>query len=382
MARNRRLSRREWLAGGAAALALAGRPASAYQAARPVSGDAFWPIFRGDAALRGVSVSPLVETPRLIWSFEAESEPTSPVVMNGRVAFGTRDGDLIVLDLGTGKPVWRTRIEAGFEGAPTFASGRLLIPDLSGVIHAFALSDGKPLWSHKTEQESEIKASVAVASGVGIVGSYDGTLHALNLQDGTRRWSFESDAQIHATCAIVDKLAYVAGCDGHFRGLDVATGSVKSDTRFGGYTAASPAIAAGIAVFGTFSNDVVGIDLARNTVLWRYTPKKLFPFYSSAVVSAGQVFVGSRDKSLHVLDQKTGALAWTFETQGKIDCPPVLQGSRIFFGSHDGRIRGVDVRTRKSVFSYETGAPVATAPAIAENRLVVASTDGRILCFG
>ena len=141
-----------------------------------------------------------------------------------------------------------------------------------------------------------------------IVGAYDGTLHALSLRDGTRRWSHESEAQIHATCAIQDGLAYVAGCDGHFRGLDVATGVVKIDVRFGGYTAASPAILSGIAVFGTFNNEVVGIDLAQKAVIWRYVPKKQFPFYSSAAISEGLVFVGSRDKALHVLDLKTGEL--------------------------------------------------------------------------
>lgn len=373
-------SRREWLAScasGAALLAFPGR-----LRAQTRSADAGWPIFRGDAALTGVGASSsLPQAPKLLWSFEADSEPTSPVVMGDRVMVATRDGDLIALDFGSGKQAWRTKIEAGFEGAPTCAPGLVVVPDLEGSIHAFASTDGKKLWSHATEGKSEIKASVAVAEGVAVVGSYDGTLHALNLADGSPRWKHESEAQIHSTCAIQNGLAHVAGCDGHFRGLDVATGAVKLDVRFGGYTAASPAMSEGLAVFGTFSNDVVAIDLAKKAVVWRYTPKKQFPFYSSAAISDGLVFVGSRDKALHVLDLKTGELRFTVDTQGKIDSSPVILGSRVFFGSHDGRIRGVDVKTKQSVFSYETGAPVATSPALAGNRLLVAATDGRILCF-
>jgi outer membrane protein assembly factor BamB len=343
-----------------------------------------WPIFRGEPGLSGVSSATIPETLKLLWTFEAESEPTSPVVADGRVFVATRDGDVVALDLTAGKVLWRTRIEAGFESAPSCAQaeGLALVPDLEGRIHAFAVADGKKAWMHETEAKSEIKASVAVASGVGVVGAYDGTLHALNLADGKRRWVHESEAQIHATCAIEGGVAYVAGCDGHFRGLDIPTGNVKLDVRFGGYTAASPALGSGMAVFGTFSNDVVGIDLGRKAVAWRYTPKKQFPFYSSAAVADGLAYMGSRDKALHVLDVKTGALRWTFDTQGKIDSSPVVAGSRVFFGSHDGRIRGVDVKGRKSVFSYEAGAPVATSPAVASNRLLVAATDGRILCFG
>ena len=377
---NRPLSRREWLASCASGAALLTLPREL--PAQTAAAEPGWPIFRGDAALTGVGASSsLPATPKLLWSFEAESEPTSPVVMGDRVVVATRDGDLISLDFNAGKQVWRTKVEAGFEGAPTCAPGLVVLPDLEGSIHAFASLDGKKLWSHTTEGKSEIKASVAVASGVAVVGSYDGTLHALNLADGKQRWVHESEAQIHSTCAIHSNVAYVAGCDGHFRGLDVQTGAVKLDVRFGGYTAASPAISDGVAVFGTFSNDVVAIDLAKKTVIWRYTPKKQFPFYSSAAIAGGLVFVGSRDKSLHVLDLKTGELRWAADTQGKIDSSPAVLGNRVFFGSHDGRIRGVDVKTRQSVFSYETGAPIATSPALAGNRLLVAATDGRILCF-
>ncbi len=376
------ISRRDWLTGCASGLALLGGPLPGRaQAPRAETGSG-WPIFRGDSALRGIASSPLPPSPKLQWSFEAESEPTSPVVVDGRVVFATRDGDLVALDIASGKPAWRAKVEAGFEAAPTCAQGLVLIADLGGVVHAVAFKDGKKIWSHETEGGSEIKASVAAASGTALVGSYDGTLHALSLTDGKRQWTHESEAQIHATCAVLDGVAYVAGCDGHFRGLDIQTGSVRLDVPFGGYTAASPAIAGGVAVFGTFGNEVVAIGIAKKAVIWRYVPKKLFPFYSSALITSGFVFVGSRDKALHVLNAKTGKLAWTFPTQGKIDSSPVLQGSRVFFGSHDGRIRGVDVLSRKSVFSYETGAPVATSPAIAENRLVVAATDGRILCFG
>jgi outer membrane protein assembly factor BamB len=381
-------SRRDWLTQAAGGLAWAAIPQSARAQtplpAVPPRTNSSWPVFRGDAGLSGVGSPSLPDALKPIWTFEAESEPTSPVAADGRVFVATRDGDVLAIDLAAGKVLWRTKVEAGFESAPScaVAEGLVLLPDLEGRIHAFAAADGKKAWMHETEAKSEIKASVAIASGVGVVGAYDGTLHALNLADGKRRWIYESEAQIHATCSIENGVAYVAGCDGHFRGLDLPTGNVKLDVRFGGYTAASPALGSGMAVFGTFSNDVVGIDLTRKAVAWRYTPKKQFPFYSSAAVADGLAYLGSRDKALHVLDVKTGTVRWTFDTLGKIDSSPVVAGSRVFFGSHDGRIRGVDVKTRKSVFSYEAGAPVATSPAVAANRLLVAATDGRILCFG
>ncbi len=381
----RPLTRREWLWAGGLGLAALGRPRLA-QAAQAALLDraGLADLSRRPRPHAGWAHRASRRTPKLLWSFEAESEPDLARDPGRPGACSSPPGTAIWWP-STFQPAsgsGASKVEAGFEGAPSCADGLVLIPDLGGAIHAYAPADGKKVWSRQTEGEAEIKASVAVASGVALVGAYDGTLHALNLSDGARRWSHDSAAQIHATCAIQDGVAYVAGCDGHFRGLDVLTGKEKFDVPFGGYTAASPAMADGIAVFGTFGNDVVGIDLARKSVIWRYAPKKQFPFYSSALVAGGLAIVGSRDKSLHVLDQRTGPLQWTFETQGKIDSSPVLAGPVIFFGSHDGRIRGLDVKTRKSVFSYETGAPIATSPAIAESRLLVAASDGRILCFG
>ena len=186
----RPLSRRDWLRACGSGLVALGLPRPA-QAQVPVPEQAGWPIFRGDPALRGVGASALPLSPKLVWSFEGESEPTSPVVASGRVFFATRDGDLVALDLLSGKRIWATKVEAGFEGAPSCADGLLLIPDLGGGVHSFAVADGEKVWFHQTEGEAEIKASVAVASGVALVGAYDGTLHALNLGDGARRWTHE-----------------------------------------------------------------------------------------------------------------------------------------------------------------------------------------------
>ena len=244
----------------------------------------------------------------------------------------TRDGDLVALDFGSGKQVWRTKIEAGFEGAPTFAPGLVVVPDLEGSIHAFASADGRKLWSHPTEGKSEIKASVAVASGVAVVGSYDGTLHALNLADGSPA-AGNTRAKRRSTRPARFKTASptspaATAISGDWTWL---TGAVKLDVRFGGYTAASPAMSDGLAVFGTFSNDVVAIDLAKKAVVWRYTPKKQFPFYSSAAISRrASSSWAPATKSLHVLDLKTGELRWTFDTQGKIDSSPVILGSVCF----------------------------------------------------
>lgn len=387
------LTRRQWaasaarLAFGGAALSTAARRGFAQTPADASTG-ADWPLFRGNPSMTGVANARLAPSPKLAWTHEAGEAPASPVISGGRAFVADSTGKVAALDLTSGTAVWTVTIAAGFEGAPSVAHGRLLLGDLEGVVHALDPATGKTLWSQKAKDAPEIKASVVAAGGedgVAVVGSYDGTLHAFDLKSGARKWTHETDAQLHATCAVAGPLVFAAGCDGRFRGLDATSGGLKVDVRFGGYTAATPAIVrlgdADFAVFGTFSDDVVGIDLKARAVAWRYTPKKTFPFFSSAAVTQAFAFVGSRDKSLHVLKVRTGELAFDIPTSAKVDSSPLVDGGRVFFGSHDGRIRGVDIATRETVFSYDAGVPIGTAPAAASGRLLCAVEDGRILCF-
>jgi outer membrane protein assembly factor BamB len=99
----------------------------------------------------------------------------------------------------------------------------------------------------------------------------------------------------------------------------------------GAYTGASPALASGVAYYGTFENEVLAVDLKTPKVLWRYThPQRPFPFYSSAAVAGGKVVVGGRDKLVHAIDAKSGKPLWTFPTQARVESSPAISGNTVF----------------------------------------------------
>jgi outer membrane protein assembly factor BamB len=137
------------------------------------------------------------------------------------------------------------------------------------------------------------------------------------------------------------------------------------------------------AIYGTFGNEVLAVDLASRKVVWRYThPDRKFPFYSSAAVAHGRVFVGGRDKLLHALDADTGKAVWTLTTRARIDSSPAVSGGRVYVGSSDGRMYAADAKSGEKVWEFEIGAPVTASPAIAGGRLVIGAQDGRVYCFG
>ena len=57
-----------------------------------------------------------------------------------------------------------------------------------------------------------------------VIGSYDTHLYALEAATGKLRWKVQTDGQVHATPAIHNNLAFIAGCDERFRAIRLADG--------------------------------------------------------------------------------------------------------------------------------------------------------------
>ena len=153
---------------------------------------------------------------------------------------------------------------------------------------------------------------------------------------------------VHATPAVQNGLAFIAGCDSMLRAIRIADGKEVYQIESGAYTGASPLIDGSRAYFGTFNNEVLAFDLERKRRIWRYAPEDGgFPFYSSAAISNGRVILGGRDKFVHAIDAKTGKADWTFATRARVDSSPVIAGGRVYVGSSDGRLYVLDLETRQ-----------------------------------
>ena len=348
------------------------------------AGAADWPRFRGDAAMTGVAAEALPPALKLLWSAEiGESVESSAAIVGDRIYVGTQPGLLVALAAGTGAVLWKyeaSKLAGVGESSPAVSGDLVFIGDLEGVVHAVDAATGRGRWTFKTG--SEIKSSPAIAGERVLIGSYDGHVYALN-RDGTLAWKARTEGPVHSTPAVREGVAYVAGCDEMLRGFRITDGREVFATPSGAYTAASPAMHGGRAIYGTFANEVLAVDLASRKIVWRYThPDRKFPFYSSAAVADGRVFLGGRDKLLHALDAGTGTAVWTLTTRARIDSSPAVSGGRVYVGSSDGRMYAADARSGEKVWEFEIGAPVTASPAIAGGRLVIGAQDGRVYCFG
>jgi eukaryotic-like serine/threonine-protein kinase len=342
-----------------------------------------WRQFRGNPRLTGVAPSVPPDTLKVIWSYQAgEAILSSPAVAEGVVYVGVGNGDLIAVDLASGKLRWKYSTKSFVdESSPAVGSGAVYVGDLDGTVHAVNTRDGKPLWTFKTM--GEIKSSPVVVNDRVLIGSYDGHLYALDVRTGGLVWKYQTEGMVHATPAIVGDLAFIAGCDEVFRAIRIADGKQVYEIKIGAYTGASAVIDGDRAYFGTFNYDVVALNLKDRTVLWRFDdPERDFPFYSSSALLSDRIIFGGRDKFVRALNRTTGKEIWNFATRGRVDSSPAVAGGRVYIGSSDGRFYVLDAATGAKKSEFDAGSGIVSSPAIAAGRVLFGSQDGVLYCLG
>jgi outer membrane protein assembly factor BamB len=108
--------------------------------ARPRAPHEFrFPMIAGDRAFVTVSATDLAcvdlteRSTAWTWSGGEES-PGEPVMVGGRVYFGTSRGTVLGLNARTGKTLWAVKTEASIADAPTIMDGSIYLHDIHGSI--------------------------------------------------------------------------------------------------------------------------------------------------------------------------------------------------------------------------------------------------------
>ena len=100
-----------------------------------------WPQFRNTPTLTGVAATTIPDAPKLLWTFDAGGAvESSAAIVDGTVYVASNFGELVALDLASGKPKWRYRAigeNLGIaDSSPAVAGGTVYVGDLDGVLHA------------------------------------------------------------------------------------------------------------------------------------------------------------------------------------------------------------------------------------------------------
>lgn len=269
-------------------------------------------IYRGNSqrtgAVKGPTPAPLTD---VAWAFEAARKfVAAPVVADGVVYAGCRDGKVYALDAKTGKVVWAYTTGRRVMSSPTVCAGVAYVGSDDGFFYALDAVTGQPRWASRVD--GRVRGSAAIAQGTVVFWTKTATPH-----DDT-----DADHEIDEN-------------DDVLVALDARTGSEKWRRGVRGRTAqcVHPAIhegvvyVNGVASDGQSSERVQALDLVTGEVRWRHqcSPTGTFP-----VASDERVYVADFGGFL-ALQPKTGVTVVEAHPGLGID---LALGEKLIYAAH------------------------------------------------
>lgn len=142
------------------------------------------------------------------------------VVESGAVFAASFQGQLVVLEQGSGRPFWEKPMSTWQRMSS--AAGTLFLTDEDGTVWSIDQRTGAALWKNQSFRGRQLTGA-ALQSGLVVFGDAEGYLHWLDAIDGSQvaRRLFDPDG-FAATPRTYDDTLYVLSRDGELAAYDVA----------------------------------------------------------------------------------------------------------------------------------------------------------------
>jgi outer membrane protein assembly factor BamB len=284
-----------------------------------------------------------------------------PAFWNNRLFVATGYAQVVALDPGSGKVIWRRGVGAPVHAPPTVSDGRVFAVTVENELITLAAEDGRQLWTHNGIPETAglLGGTSPAVEGEIVVAAYNsGELFALRVENGRVLWS--------------DSLAAT-------RNVDPVSGLADIRGR--------PVIDRDRVFAISHSGRMGAIDLRRGDRVW----EQEIGSSSGPWVAGDYLYVLANDNELVCLTRNEGKIRWVsrlarYEDEKKKSDPirwsgPVLGGDRLIVLSSDGSAVSVSPYTGEPLGRENISAGGYLGPVIADNSLYVLNDDADLYAY-
>ncbi|WP_411742009.1 PQQ-binding-like beta-propeller repeat protein [Rhodobacter sp. TJ_12] len=395
-------------------------PATALTAARPITlpsavANADWPQ-RGGGASHGLVNAAIGQGLTPVWSApigQGQSRryriAAAPVAAGGKIFTLDSRAQLTATSTG-GATLWASDIAAPGDRADdatgsglAVAGGRVYATTGFAELVALEAATGKVIW--RQSFDTGIGGAPTVADGTVYVLARDGSAWAIDAADGKVQWQMggvpgKAGMSGVSAPAIAGKLVIFPFATGEMVAVDRATGTpvwrarVVGGRTGRGYTIVSdltgdPVVVGKTVYAGSSAGKLGAFDATTGQRLWGADEGAVSPVQ----VAGGSVFLISDQNKLMRLDAGTGETIWAedlpyfvkdkIKRQNEIhvNLGPVLAGGKLFVVSSDGLLRSFDPATGSLIGQAEIPGGAATDAIVAGSTLYVVSRNGQLHAF-
>lgn len=294
-----------------------------------------------------------VKTGKDIWRVSINSAVSAGVGFDGQqAAVVTRDNQLVVLK--DAKVQWRYKMPAQSFTAPLLAGGRVFVLTADRIVMAFDASSGALLWTQQRTGEPLVlkQAGVLLAFKNTLLVGLSGRLLALNPDNGVVRWenAIATPRGVNDMERLVDLVGPANRVDDVVcvRAFQSQVGCVNAER---GQLLWSRAAAGDMGVSGNdkllvsaLSNGVVQAwNRANGERQWE-TERLKYRALSAPLVTPRGVIVADNGGFVYVLSLSDGALLNRVKLTGDtLAAPPVLVGNLVVLVTKEGRVSGYEL---------------------------------------
>ncbi len=135
-----------------------------------------------------------------------------------------------------------------------------------------------------------------------------------------------------------------------------------------------------LAVFGSDTRGVFGIDITTSSQRWRYAPANVNPtpnFSGTPMLYKGVIYLGANNGRVYAINESDGTQKWISPAAGAaVTGVPATDGTNIYFASRDGVVYAFDLATgQNSQWQYNTGAEIDGGPILGADGTVYVGTN-------
>ncbi len=347
-------------------------------------------------ALDSVVYAVDVQTGTQKWKLRTNGEIRSTLALhNNHLFLAGGNGVLSCIDKNSGKPVWRVVFDNTalflaerrydfadyYHSTPVVQDDVIYLGSSTGMMQAFSAANGQLLWSFKTGDI--VHNTPVVAKGKLYFGSYDGYVYALNLKDGSLAWKFKSigtqyfpKGEFNGSPAYGQNTIFIGGRDYNTYALNAEGGFANWNRPFLAW-ALSYTVKDTVVYVGT-SDDrlLLALDARNGRELWKTNVK--FNIFGNCALSSSMLYVGTIWGRLLAVDAKTGAIRWTFETDG------FKTHHDSYFTKDDNFRPDIGAILKSPVewigAEYKMGG-IWSTPVVAGDRILVTTAEGIVYCL-
>jgi outer membrane protein assembly factor BamB len=327
------------------------------------------------------------------WTHRMQSTVDFPMSMwsnSQQVALATDEGQLSLLDAGSGKVLWdvqlRTKLSAGVG-----SDGRWFAV-VGQNNQLYLVQAGKLLWQKTLSAQSFTRPLVA-GERVFVLGT-DRSVTAFDAQTGAQLWrkqrSSDPLALQQAGLLMAVRNTLVAGLGGRLVGMDPNTGNVLWDVLVGQTRGTNDIerltdIVGGALRDGdtlcvrAFQSNVACVDALRGRLLWHRSANG-----SSGVDGNADLLVGvESDSRIQAWSRLDGQALWRQDAARlrQLSAPLIL-GRSVVVGDVEGVVHFFARADGTPLLQLKTdGTPIISRPAVAGDTLVVVTRSGLVTAY-